>query len=135
MTGLLVMNTKKSRAKSTASVNVSKPFKQQSLQPSLLKLSSISTIAPDIKHTIIQTSKTRNFDTELSRIDLLEESSTDRDVRSIPQTVRKTARKGRRSDTGRIKENSVQSTDCYENRRNQSTARKSMKTRNKLQYF
>ena len=108
------------------------PFKQQSLQPSLLKLSSISTIAPDIKHTIIQTSKTRNFDTELSRIDLLEESSTDKDVRSIAQISRKTARKERRN-----KENSTQSADFTENRKNinQPAARKSMKTRNKLQYF
>ena len=97
-----------------------------------MKLSSISTIAPDIKHTIIQTSKTRNFDTELSRIDLLEESSTDRDVRAITQPPRKTARKERRN-----KENPTQSADCNENRKdiNQPAARKSMKTRNKLQYF
>ena len=97
-------------------------------------MSSISTIAPDIKHTIIQTSKTRNFETEISRLDLLDEGSTDKDVRSISQDV-KTIRKERRTD--KKKENSMQSADCYENRKimNQSTTRKSMKTRNKLQYF
>jgi len=99
-----------------------------------LKLSSISTIAPDIKHTIIQTSKTRNFETEISRLDLLDEGSTDKDVRSISQDA-KTIRKERRTD--KKKENSMQSADCYDNRKimNQSTRRKSMKTRNKLQYF